>query len=111
ESTFRDHALVEDTTMHKIAISPAALDRMTRRMGKLHPFDTMAPRKTGLLVIDMQKLLRQAGASGARSRRPARSCRTSIGSPPVCGGVAAMSSGFATAPGTRVKAGRPCMKT
>src|SRR6516162_7866734 len=60
----RDHALVEDTTMHKIAISPAALDRMTRRMGKLHPFDTMAPRKTGLLVIDMQNYFVKPGHQG-----------------------------------------------
>src|SRR6202030_3469782 len=57
-------ALVEDATMHKIAISPAALDRMTRRMGKLHPFDTMAPRKTGLLVIDMQNYFVKPGHQG-----------------------------------------------
>ena len=50
--------------MHKIAISPAALDRMTRRMGKLHPFDTMAPRKTGLLVIDMQNYFVKTGHQG-----------------------------------------------
>ncbi len=41
--------------MHKVAISPAALERMTRRMGKLHPFDIMTPRQTALLVIDMQQ--------------------------------------------------------
>ena len=50
--------------MHKIAISPAALDRMTRRMGKLHPFDTMAPRNTGLLVIDMQNYFVKPGHQG-----------------------------------------------
>jgi len=50
--------------MHKIAISPAALDRMTRRMDKLHPFDTMAPRKTGLLVIDMQNYFVKPGHQG-----------------------------------------------
>jgi ureidoacrylate peracid hydrolase len=50
--------------MHKIAISPAALDRMTRRMGKLHPFDTMAPRKTALLVIDMQNYFVKPGHQG-----------------------------------------------
>jgi predicted LPLAT superfamily acyltransferase len=37
-------ALIKDAAMHKIAISPAALDRMTARMGKLHPYDAMAPR-------------------------------------------------------------------
>ena len=50
--------------MHKIAISPAALDRMTRHMGKLHPFDTIAPRKTGLLVIDMQNYFVKPGHQG-----------------------------------------------
>src|SRR5690349_24972064 len=50
--------------MHKVAISPAALERMTRRMGKLHPFDTMAPRKTALLVIDMQNYFVKPGQQG-----------------------------------------------
>ena len=50
--------------MHKIAISPAALDRMTRRMGKLHPFDTIAPGKTALLVIDMQNYFVKPGHQG-----------------------------------------------
>ena len=50
--------------MHKIAISPAALDRVTRRMGKLHPFEAMAPRKTALLVIDMQNYFVKPGHQG-----------------------------------------------
>jgi hypothetical protein len=81
--------------MHKIAISPAALERMTRRMGKLHPFDSMTPGKTALLVIDMQNYFVKPGHQGE----------------PGCGGAAAMSSGSATAPGIREKAGRPCTKT
>jgi ureidoacrylate peracid hydrolase len=55
---------VEDATMHKVAISPAALERMTRRMGKLHPFDTMAPRQTALLVIDLQNYFVKPGQQG-----------------------------------------------
>jgi len=50
--------------MHKVAISPAALERMTRRMGKLHPFDIMAPRQTALLVIDMQNYFVKPGHQG-----------------------------------------------
>jgi ureidoacrylate peracid hydrolase len=50
--------------MHKIAISPVALDRMTERMGKLHPFDTIEPRKTALLVIDMQNYFVKPDAPG-----------------------------------------------
>ena len=50
--------------MHKIAISPAALDRMTTRMGKLHPFDAIEPRKTAMLVIDMQNYFVKPGHQG-----------------------------------------------
>jgi len=50
--------------MHKIAISPAALERMMRRMGKLHPFDSMTPGKTALLVIDMQNYFVKPGHQG-----------------------------------------------
>jgi ureidoacrylate peracid hydrolase len=61
---FRDHALVEDESVHKIGISPAALDRMTARMGKVHPFDTIDPRKAALLVIDMQNYFVKPGHQG-----------------------------------------------
>jgi ureidoacrylate peracid hydrolase len=50
--------------MHKIAISSAALDRMTARMGKLHPFDAIEPRKGALLVIDMQDYFVKHGRQG-----------------------------------------------
>jgi ureidoacrylate peracid hydrolase len=50
--------------MHKIAISSAALDRMTARMGKLHPFDAIEPRKAALLVIDMQNYFVKQGHQG-----------------------------------------------
>ena len=45
--------------MHKIAIVQSTLDRMAIRMGRPHPFDSIDPRKTALVVIDM---LRHAGA-------------------------------------------------
>jgi len=47
--------------MHKIAISAAALDRMTARMGKLHPFDVIDPRGAALVVIDMQNYFVKPG--------------------------------------------------
>jgi len=50
--------------MHKIAISEAALNRMTTRMGKLHPFDVIDPRHTALLVIDMQNYFVKPGHQG-----------------------------------------------
>ncbi len=50
--------------MHKIAISEAARDRMTTRLGKLHPFDVIDPRRTALLVIDMQNYFVKHGHQG-----------------------------------------------
>jgi ureidoacrylate peracid hydrolase len=40
--------------MHEIKISQATIDAVTRRTGRRHPFDTIDPRKTALVVIDMQ---------------------------------------------------------
>jgi len=50
--------------MHKIAISQAARDRMTRRTGKLHPFDAIDPCKTALVVVDMQNYFCKPGHQG-----------------------------------------------
>jgi ureidoacrylate peracid hydrolase len=50
--------------MHKIAISEAALTRGRTRIGKLHPYDTIDPRRTALLVIDMQNYFVKAGHQG-----------------------------------------------
>ena len=47
--------------MHKTAIAQTTLDRMATRMGKLHPFDTIDPRKTALVVIDMQNYFVKPG--------------------------------------------------
>jgi ureidoacrylate peracid hydrolase len=56
--------LVEDAKMHKIALSEAAQKRMTTRTGKLHPFDAIDPRKTALIVIDMQNYFVKPGHQG-----------------------------------------------
>ena len=40
--------------MHKTAISQDAIDKVTRRAGRAHPFDALDPRRTALVVIDMQ---------------------------------------------------------
>ena len=50
--------------MHKIAIAQSALDRMKTRMGKMHPFDTIDPAKTALLVVDMQNYFVKEGHQG-----------------------------------------------
>ena len=51
--------------MHRTAISQIALDRMMKRLGKLHPFDAIDPRKTALVVIDMQNYFVKQGHQSA----------------------------------------------
>ena len=57
--------------MHTIAISETARERVRTRVGKLHPFDTIEPRRTALLVIDMQNYFVKPGHQGevAMARR------------------------------------------
>jgi ureidoacrylate peracid hydrolase len=47
--------------MHKIAIAQSTLDRMATRIGTPHPFDSIDPQKTALLVIDMQNYFVKPG--------------------------------------------------
>jgi ureidoacrylate peracid hydrolase len=47
--------------MHKIAIAKAQTDRLQMRLGKLHPFDAIDPRKAALVVIDMQNYFVKQG--------------------------------------------------
>ena len=47
--------------MHKIAISKANADRLQMRLGKLHPFDVIDPRKAALVVVDMQNYFVKQG--------------------------------------------------
>lgn len=58
------HCTNQVAKMHKIALSEAALARVKTRIGKLHPFDTIDPRRSALLVIDMQNYFVKAGHQG-----------------------------------------------
>ena len=40
--------------MHKIEIAQQAIDISMQRRGRVQPFVTIEPRKTALLVVDMQ---------------------------------------------------------
>lgn len=40
--------------MHKLAISPSVVGLVKERTGKVHPFDSLNPRRTALVVIDLQ---------------------------------------------------------
>ena len=53
--------------MHKLAISPAVAARVKARTGKLHPFDVLDPRRTALVVIDLQNYFMK-GEDGASAR-------------------------------------------
>ena len=50
--------------MHKIAIYDGSVERMKTRMGKLHPFDVIAPHGAALAVIDMQNYFVKQGQQG-----------------------------------------------
>jgi ureidoacrylate peracid hydrolase len=41
--------------MHNTSIRPEIIERVVARRGKLHWFDTLDPKKTALIVIDMQE--------------------------------------------------------
>jgi ureidoacrylate peracid hydrolase len=47
--------------MHKIALSEDAVARVKMRLGKPHPFDSINPRRTALVVIDMQNYFVKQG--------------------------------------------------
>ena len=50
--------------MHILAISEAVRERVRTRTGKLHPFDAIEPRRSALLVIDMQNYFVKPGHQG-----------------------------------------------
>jgi ureidoacrylate peracid hydrolase len=50
--------------MHAFAITEAVRERVRTRVGKLHPFDAIEPRRSALLVIDMQNYFVKPGHQG-----------------------------------------------
>ena len=47
---------------HQVGIRQHIVDRVTRRRGKLHWFDSLDPKRTALLVIDMQGTFCEPGS-------------------------------------------------
>ena len=72
--------------MHKVEIRPAIVERVLARRGRLHLYDSLDPKRTALLVIDMQNAFVAPGAPievPAAPRPPppspaVPSCRSSI---------------------------------
>ncbi|HEU4350938.1 MAG TPA: cysteine hydrolase [Burkholderiales bacterium] len=48
--------------MHKVEIRAAIIERVVARRGRLHLFDSLDPKRTALLVIDMQNAFVAPGA-------------------------------------------------
>jgi ureidoacrylate peracid hydrolase len=61
--------------MHRVAIRPEIIERVTARRGRLHLYDALDPKRSALLVIDMQHAFVAPGAPievpGARAIVPA----------------------------------------
>jgi ureidoacrylate peracid hydrolase len=53
--------LIEDV-MHKVTVRQEIIDRVLARRGRYHWFDELDPRRTALVVIDMQELFCAPGA-------------------------------------------------
>lgn len=51
--------------MHPFALSPEVIARARARRGKEHPFDDLDPRRTALVVIDMQNGFMKPGVANA----------------------------------------------
>jgi ureidoacrylate peracid hydrolase len=50
--------------MHKLAIPPELIERVSRRAGRPHPFDVIDPARSAFLVIDMQNYFMKPGFMG-----------------------------------------------
>jgi ureidoacrylate peracid hydrolase len=48
--------------MHNVSIRPHIVDRVVARRGKVHWFDTLDPKRTALVVIDMQSTFCEPGS-------------------------------------------------
>jgi ureidoacrylate peracid hydrolase len=50
--------------MHKLSLPPRVVERVTRRAGRAHPFDVIAPARTAFVVVDMQNYFMAPGYQG-----------------------------------------------
>ena len=64
------------TTMPAFNPPPALVERVIARRGRLHAFETLQPRKTALVVVDMQNSFVQEGGGHAWVPAAAGTCPT-----------------------------------
>jgi len=62
--------------MRSYAPSPALIERVIARRGRLHAFETLTPRRTALVVVDMQNSFVQQGGGHAWVPAAAATCPT-----------------------------------
>ena len=55
--------------MHKLAIPQSVVDRVIARHGREHVHDDLDPKRTALVVIDMQNAFMLPGVAHAPERR------------------------------------------
>jgi ureidoacrylate peracid hydrolase len=61
-------AINGEPVVHKFSIPPELIERVTKRAGRPHPFDTIEPAKTAFLVVDMQNYFMKPGFMGEVSQ-------------------------------------------
>jgi ureidoacrylate peracid hydrolase len=49
--------------MHPVSLPPEIVERVRARRGRLHPFESLSPRRTAFVVIDMQNAFCAPGAA------------------------------------------------
>jgi ureidoacrylate peracid hydrolase len=54
--------------MHKVALNPAVVEKVIARRGRRHSFSDLNPRRTALLVIDMQNAWCEPGFSPSHNQ-------------------------------------------
>lgn len=64
------------SAMRSYAPSPALIERVIARRGRLHAFETLTPRRTALVVVDMQNSFVQQGGGHAWVPAAAATCPT-----------------------------------
>src|SRR5205823_11504306 len=57
----RAFILIEDT-MHKVTVRQEIIDRVLARRGRYHWFEELDPRRTALVIVDMQEIFCAPGA-------------------------------------------------
>src|SRR5438093_8875188 len=59
----KDNAHSTEETMHKVSIPQSVVERVIARRGRKHVYEDLDPRKTALVVVDMQNAFMLPGVA------------------------------------------------